>query len=193
MYIGPRIPSTDDVGISAFHQNILVQENEIILNNSSPCNDDSVKSPSNNNIFKKNSANIVKNSSNIVKNSSKNIITDKEVVKPTAKAKKFITFKNTIKLIEDRIVKKGVSFFSEINKIKLVRLAIEKLKKSSIYFQVNNLKKIHYHIIGDLANENKEIEQAALEKFEVFFHFFIIYSFIFITQKLNNFFVKFIM
>lgn len=164
MYIGPRIPSSDDVGISAFHQNILLQENEIILNNSSHMNEDSVRSPSNNDIFKK-------NSTNIVKNASKNNINEKENVKQTAKAKKFITFKNTIKLIEDRIVKKGVSFFSEINKIKLVRLAIEKLKKSSIYFQVNNLKKIHYHIIGDLANENKEIEQAALEKFEVIFFF----------------------
>lgn len=166
MYIGPRIPSSEDVGISAFHQNILLQENEIILNNSSHMNDDSVRSPSNNNndIFKK-------NPTNIVKNASKNNINEKENVKQTAKAKKFITFKNTIKLIEDRIVKKGVSFFGEINKIKLVRLAIEKLKKSSIYFQVNNLKKIHYHIIGDLANENKEIEQAALEKFEVIFLF----------------------
>jgi len=86
---------------------------------------------------------------------------------PTKKETKGILKKNFSK-------KKTVipSFFKELNKIKLVKQAIKKLRKNSTLAFSDKLKKNQYQIIGDPINEHKIIENGfefKVNKFSLFF------------------------
>ena len=80
---------------------------------------------------------------------------------PNEKTEKIITSPSTRK-----------SMASELRKINWVKRAINRFRQNSSYRKPDNLKKIHYEIIGDLINDEKQMKPSLMnEDFKrVFIH-----------------------
>lgn len=62
--------------------------------------------------------------------------------------------KNIVK--EKSPFRKGIFF--EINKIKWIKKAVTKFRQNSAFRKADHLKKIHFQIIGDVINNEKQMQ-----------------------------------
>ena len=101
---------------------------------------------------------------------------ENEILTPTLQeikskeAIKGILKKSTVKKAKTL---KGNSIFMEINKIKLVKMAVKKFRKGLANSFVGKLLKIHLQIIGDPVNVQDGFEKFSAKKVILLIYFFI--------------------